>query len=320
MWNLAKQLGLKHGNILEPSMGVGGFFATMPKEIFENSTLTGIEIEPTSGEIAKNLYPSAHVFVQGYEDFIKPNNSYDFIISNVPYASISMENTEEAKQFSNPKSVMIHDFFFLRGVNQLRPGGIMMALTSTGTMDKQDAQVRIALAQKAELVGAIRLPNKTFKQSGGTDVSCDLLVFRKRETPISYIEASKEPWINTKVVDESSAGKVVKINDYFAKNEQNIIGAAEVGSGRFGPTLNVNFAGSAEEFEQRLNDCIKENFPKNIMGKTLTKEESEFKSADISHPNRTFYMKNGDLMFRRNDEEVSLAKSGTIKSAKKMPK
>ena len=320
MWNLAKQLGLKHGNILEPSMGVGGFFATMPKDIFENSTLTGIEIEPTSGEIAKNLYPSAHVFVQGYEDFIKPNNSYDFIISNVPYASISMENTEEAKQFSNPKSVMIHDFFFLRGVNQLRPGGIMMALTSTGTMDKQDAQVRIALAQKAELVGAIRLPNKTFKQSGGTDVSCDLLVFRKRETPISYIEASKEPWINTKVVDESSAGKVVKINDYFAKNEQNIIGAAEVGSGRFGPTLNVNFAGSAEEFEQRLNDCIKENFPKNIMGKTLTKEESEFKSADISHPNRTFYMKNGDLMFRRNDEEVSLAKSGTIKSAKKMPK
>lgn len=320
MWNLAKQLGLKHGNILEPSMGVGGFFATMPKEIFENSTLTGIEIEPTSGEIAKNLYPSAHVFVQGYEDFVKPNNSYDFIVSNVPYANISMADTEEAKRFSNPKSILIHDFFFLRGINQLRPGGVMMALTSTGTMDKQDSQVRIALAQKAELVGAIRLPNKTFKESGGTDVSCDLLVFRKRETPISYLEATKEPWINTTIIEESKAGKTVKVNEYFANNEQNVIGTAEVGVGKFGPTLNVRFNGTAEDIADVLNERIKENFPSNIMGKTLTKQESEYKSADISHPNHTFYMKDGELMYRSYDEEVNLAKSGAIKSNLKMPK
>ena len=318
MWNLAKQLGLKHGNILEPSMGVGGFFATMPTDIMENSTVTGIDIDQNAAKIGEVLYPSAHVFNEGYEDHIVKNNSFDFIVTNVPYENMSMEDTPEAKQFSNPSSVLIHDFFFLRGLNQLRPGGIMMALTSTGTLDKQDTQIRLAMAQQAELVGAVRLPNGMFSKSSGTEVACDLLVFRKREEPISRLKAAEEPWVHTHTVDDGK-GKTVFVNNYFAENEGNIIGEMKVTSGRFGPTIKTIFSGTTEEMNAALNKVIEENFPKNIMGKTLTKAESEYTTADTSHANHTFYIKDGELMYRNDEAEIDIAKDKPVESKLQRP-
>ena len=318
MWNLAKQLGLKHGNILEPSMGVGGFFATMPTDILENSTITGIDIDQNAAKISEALYPSVHVFNEGYEDHLVKNNSFDFIVTNVPYENMSMEETPEAKQFSNPSSVLIHDFFFLRGLNQLRPGGVMMALTSTGTMDKQDTQIRLAMAQQAELVGAIRLPNGMFSKSSGTNVACDLLVFRKREEPISRLKAAEEPWVQTQTMDDGN-GKKVFVNNYFAENEGNIVGEMKVTSGQYGPTIKTTFSGTSEEMNAALNNVIKENFPKDIMGKTLTKEESEYTTADTSHANHTFYIKNDELMYRKDNAEINVAKDQPVESAKKRP-
>lgn len=318
MWNLAKQLGLKHGNILEPSMGVGGFFATMPTDILENSTITGIDIDQNAAKIGEVLYPSAHVFNEGYEDHIVKNNSFDFIVTNVPYENMSMEETPEAKQFSNPNSVLIHDFFFLRGLNQLRPGGVMMALTSTGTMDKQDTQIRLAMAQQAELVGAVRLPNGMFSKSSGTNVACDLLVFRKRETPISRLKASEESWVQTHTMDDGK-GKTVFVNNYFAENEGNIVGDMKVTSGQYGPTIKTTFNGTAEEMNAALDKIIKENFPKDIMGKTMTKAESEYTAADTSRANHTFYIKNGKLMYRKDSAEIDIAKDQPVESKQKRP-
>ena len=313
MWKLAQKLGLKHGNILEPSMGVGGFFATMPKEIFENSTLTGIDIDKVATKISEQLYPSAHVFTEHYEDHLAKKDSFDFIVSNVPYDTTTMEDTPEARQFTNPASVRIHDFFFLRGINQLRPGGIMMGLTSTGTMDKQDTQIRIAMAKQAELVGAIRLPNKTFKRSAGTDAACDLLVFRKRETPISGMEAAKEPWIQAHLLKQEGNTSVV-VNDYFVNNPDNIVGDMSVGTGQFGPTLKTEFKGTDEEIAQAVEQIVADNFPKDIMGETLTKAESEYVSADVSRPNYSFYMKDGDLKFKEESSEISVRGDKMAKS------
>lgn len=317
MWNLAQQLGLKHGNILEPSMGVGGFFATMPTEILENSTVTGIDLDQNATKIGEALYPSAKIFNERYEDHIVKNNSFDFIVTNVPYDTTSMGETPEAKQFSNPNSLLIHDFFFLRGLNQLRPGGIMMALTSTGTLDKQDTQMRLAMAQQAELVGAIRLPNGMFSKSAGTDVACDLLVFRKRGEPISRLKAAEEPWVQTHTVD--SNGKKVFVNNYFNEHKENIVGEMSVASGQFGPVIKTAFKGTAEEMNAALNKVIKENFPKDIMGKTLTKAESDYNAADTSHANHTFYIKDGELMYRKDNAEVNVAKEQPVESKVKRP-
>lgn len=147
MWEMAKNMGFKGGKVLEPSMGVGNFFGLMPKGIAEKSQLTGIELDRTTGRMAQALYPQANIQIKGYEESRTPDNFYDMIIGNVPFGNFNIADRRYGKL-----KPLIHDFFFLKGIDQLKPGGIMMAITTKGTLDKADARARMELAKKQTLL------------------------------------------------------------------------------------------------------------------------------------------------------------------------
>lgn len=224
MWDMVRQMGFTGGRILEPSMGIGNFFGMMPRDIMDKSTLTGIELDATTGEMAKLLYPDAGIHIKGYEQSKTPDNFYDLVIGNWPFAAESPPDRRYDKL-----SPTLHDYFFLKALDQTRPGGLVVGITSAGTMDKVGRAARVEMAKKGELIASFRLPSGAFEQYAGTSVVTDILVFRKRaEPPANVLD---EPWINATDM-ETESGQPIRVNEYYQKaHPENVLGTLDWGHG-----------------------------------------------------------------------------------------
>lgn len=215
-------MGFKSGNILEPSMGIGNFIGNLPDEMSE-SKFYGVEIDSISGRIGKLLYPESDIQIKGFEETSFSNNFFDAVIGNVPFGEYKVNDREY-----NKNNFLIHDYFFAKSIDKVRNGGVIAFITSSGTMDKKDESVRRYIAARAEFLGAIRLPNDTFKGVAGTEVTSDIIFLKKRDS----IRERDEDWIHL-----SEDEKGMTYNKYFVENPHMILGTMEEVSGRFGNTL-----------------------------------------------------------------------------------
>ena len=215
-------MGFKQGNILEPSMGVGNFIGNLPDEM-KKSKFYGVELDSVSGRIGKLLYPESDIQIKGLEETSFSNNFFDVVIGNVPFGEYKVNDREY-----NKNNFLIHDYFFAKSIDKVRNGGIIAFITSSGTMDKKDESVRRYLAARAEFLGAIRLPNNSFKGLAGTEVTSDIIFLKKRDS----IRERDEDWIHL-AEDENG----LTYNKYFVENPHMILGSMEEVSGRFGNTL-----------------------------------------------------------------------------------
>ncbi len=215
-------MGFKSGNILEPSMGIGNFIGNLPDEM-RRSKFYGVELDSVSGRIGKLLYPESEVQIKGFEETTFSNNFFDVAIGNVPFGEYKVNDREY-----NKNNFLIHDYFFAKSIDKVRNGGVIAFITSSGTMDKKDESVRRYLAARAEFLGAIRLPNDTFKGVAGTEVTSDIIFLKKRDS----IRERDEDWIHL-AEDENG----LTYNKYFVDHREQVLGAMEEVSGRFGNTL-----------------------------------------------------------------------------------
>jgi N12 class adenine-specific DNA methylase len=223
MWDMAAKMGFKGGRILEPSMGVGNFFGLMPRDIMAASTLTGIEMDPTTGAMAKLLYPDAGIHIKGYEESLTPDDFYDLVIGNWPFHQIGPVDRRYARF-----SPTLHNYFFLKALDQVRPGGLVIGITAKGTMDSAGRATRLELARKGELLGAFRLPSGAFAKYAGTDVVTDLLVLRKRAEPSP--NPALEPWVNSTDMNAPSGGQI-RVNQHYQDNPSAVLGTLDFGHG-----------------------------------------------------------------------------------------
>ncbi len=240
IYHTIEKMGFIRGNILEPSCGIGNFFGMLPDK-FDESRLYGVELDSISGRIAKKLYPSAKIEITGFEKTDYPNDFFDLCIGNVPFGDYRVND----KEYQNEK-FLIHDFFFAKAIDKVRAGGIIAFITSKGTMDKKDETVRRYLAERTELLGAVRLPNTAFKLNAGTEVTSDILFLQKRDA----ISHDVSEWISTK---ENNDG--ILMNSYFVDHPEMIVGKMEMVSGPFGMTSTCSLDEN-QNFEERLSDAL----------------------------------------------------------------
>lgn len=234
-----QQMGYSGGNILEPSMGTGYFFGLMPDEIKNNTKLYGVELDTVTAKIAKNLYPEANIQVLPFEKFKVDDNSFTAVVGNVPFGNYKVNDPDYNKHNFN-----IHDYFIAKAIDKTRPEGIVAVITSKGTLDKENHKARMYFAERAELLGAIRLPNNAFKKSAGTQVTSDILFFRKR----AYLaDPANERWLNVSTV---SSGKVnsdgepetFPLNNYFIDNPHMFLGYMTTESTQYGHDTRKGFS------------------------------------------------------------------------------
>ena len=241
MYHVLENLGFTKGNILEPSMGVGNFFGMLPENL-NQSKLYGVELDSISGRIAKLLYPDANIQIKGFEKTDYPNDFFDVAIGNVPFGAYKVNDRQYDRY-----NFMIHDYFLAKTIDQLRPGGVAALITTKGTMDKASPEVRKYLAERADLLGAIRLPNTAFKANAGTEVSADILFFQKRE---SFTKEMPD-WVNL----ESDANGIT-INKYFVQHPGLILGEMKEVSGPYGmETTCAPMEGA--DLELQLQEAVK---------------------------------------------------------------
>ena len=242
MYQVLENLGFTKGNILEPSMGVGNFFGKLPENL-NQSKLYGVELDSISGRIAKLLYPDANIQIKGFEKTDYPNDFFDVAIGNVPFGAYKVNDRQYDRY-----NFMIHDYFLAKTIDQLRPGGVAALITTKGTMDKASPEVRKYLAERADLLGAIRLPNTAFKANAGTEVSADILFFQKRE---SFTKEMPD-WVNL----ESDANGIT-INKYFVQHPGLILGEMKEVSGPYGmETTCAPMEGA--DLELQLQEAVKQ--------------------------------------------------------------
>ena len=233
-------MGFEKGNILEPAMGIGNFFGMLP-ETMADSRLYGVELDGITGRIAKQLYPKANIKISGFEKTDYPNDFFDVAIGNVPFGQYKVAD----KQFDK-HNFLIHDYFFAKALDRVRPGGVVAFVTSKGTMDKQSPEVRKYLAQRAELLGAVRLPNTAFKENAGTEVTSDILFLKKRDRMMDI-----EPdWVH---LSEDENG--ISMNSYFADHPEMIVGKMEMVSGPYGMESTCT-PDTTRPFAQQLREAI----------------------------------------------------------------
>lgn len=240
IYKVLDKMGFKNGNILEPSCGVGNFIGMLPKEM-SNSNVYGVELDTISSSIAKQLYQKAHIINSPYEDTDLPNNFFDVTIGNVPFGDFKVVDKKYDKY-----NFLIHDYFFAKSLDKLIPNGVMAFITSKGTMDKKNSSFRRYMSQRADLLGAIRLPNHTFSSLAGTEVTSDILFFKKRSN-VTHIEPS---WVNVTTSEDG-----ISLNNYFVENPNMIIGEMKNVSGRFGLTSEC-VLDDKDQFEELLNNAI----------------------------------------------------------------
>lgn len=219
MWQAARNFGFKGGRVLEPAMGAGYFYSLMPADLMNKSKLVGVEIDPIAGNISKHLFPDAKIYVQGFEETALPDNFFDLVISNVPFGNVAVYDPNYPHYITN----RIHNYFIVKAIDKTKPGGIVMVITSTGTLDApSNKDIREYISKKADFIGAIRLPSSAFEKIAKTEVTSDIIILRKRK---EGEKSRSENWIETVpsgVVNED--GKELPINEYFKNHPEMIIG------------------------------------------------------------------------------------------------
>lgn len=244
IYNVVQNAGFKGGNILEPAMGIGNFFGRLPSDLRENSKLYGVEKDSLSGRIAKKLYPQADITIDGFENTRFNGNSFDVAIGNIPFGDFSVNDSKY-----NSEHLKIHDYFFLKSLDKVRDGGIVAFVTSKGTLDKKDSSFRKTLAERADLVGAVRLPNNAFK-SAGTEVTPDIIFLQKRSAPLENIPS----WVNVGTTENG-----LSINNYFIEHPEMVLGDIVQGNklyGRTDDTMCVPFA-DGRPLSELLPEAVK---------------------------------------------------------------
>ena len=279
-------MGFTQGNILEPSCGIGNFMGLMPDSMRE-SKMYGVELDSITGRIAQQLYQKNSVVIQGFEDSALPDSFFDIAIGNVPFGDFKVLD----KKY-NKYNFLIHDFFFAKTLDKVRPGGVVAFITSSGTMDKRNSKVRHYIAQRADLIGAIRLPNNTFKKNAGTDVTADILFLQKRERMTDIMP----DWVN---VGQHETGQPV--NQYFLDNPDMVMGELKEVSGPFGPELTCAPIDDIPLSEQ-LDGAI-QNIHAQITEyefDDVSNDEEVTIPADPNVRNFSYTVVDGDIYFREN--------------------
>ena len=300
IWRAIDRLGFKGGRVLEPSVGVGNFFGLMPPDMKGRSRLTGVELDPTTGEIARLLYPNANIQIKGFQDLKIPDGFFDLATSNVPFGDYRVHDKDY-----NRFGASIHDYFFLKSLDKVRPGGAVAFITSTFTMDKQDPKIRRALIEKgADLVAAIRLPAETFQKNAGTAVVTDLVILRKRLPG----EAPAGPaWTELKTMPDPDGGDPIPINQYFAEHPEQILGRLDRKSKMFPGNSNVS---GTEDFPARLEGAIgrlpekviRPAPPSNAFKPQIVQAGEEGKSGGLLVKDGKLYMRIGDTLVERKSD------------------
>lgn len=299
MYSALDRLGFKGGRILEPACGIGHFIGYMPETIQSRSLITGIEIDPVSAKIAKILYPDADIRNEAFEKARLADEFFDVVISNIPFGDYKPYDSK-----FNKHGFLIHDYFFAAAIEKIRPGGIIMFITSMGTMDKNSSKLRKYLGEKADLVGAIRLPNTAFKQNANTEVTTDIIILRKRRLREA---AKKVKW--EKVVPYTSAkGVVIPINEYYFNNQHMMLGEMSLAGrmyARHEPTLESN----GKEIKATLAEVIKK-LPPNIYEAINQPLEISTQQQSILAPGHikpnAYTIHDDDIAVRQGDKLVPL--------------
>lgn len=306
MYDALDRLGFSQGNILEPSCGTGNFFGLLP-ESMQNSKLHGVEIDSLTGRIAKQLYQKANIAIEGFEKTNLPDDHFDVVLGNVPFGEIRVNDSRY-----NAQKFLIHDYFFAKALDKVRAGGVVMFITSKGTMDKASPEVRKYIAQRAELLGAIRLPDNTFKANAGTEVTSDILILQKRDRVMDI-----EPdWVH---LDTDENG--VTMNSYFVEHPEMVLGEIKMESTRFGTFEPVCKARKDIPLSELLSNAVQRingEIPELDNGVDEISDEQEFSvPADPNVRNFSFTLVDGRVYFRENDRmhpaSVSMTAENRIK-------
>lgn len=301
MYKALENMGLKTGNILEPSCGVGNFIGMLPDSL-EDCKLYGVELDSISGRIARQLYQKSTVAVQGYEDTNLPNSFFDVAVGNVPFGDFKVLD----KKYDKHK-FLIHDYFFAKTLDKVRPGGVIAFITSKGTFDKENPSVRKYIAQRADLLGAIRLPNNTFKANAGTEVTSDIIFLQKRDS-ITDIEPD---WV---YLGENDDG--LKMNQYFIDNPEMILGNMEMISTRFG--YDSACISDGENLGDKLERAIS-NIHAEVKEYELDDigEEDNSIEADLTVRNFSYTLIDDKIYFRENSrmypQELAMTTENRVK-------
>ena len=288
MYEALGNMGLKQGNILEPSCGVGNFMGLLP-ESMSAANMYGVELDPVSGQIAKQLYQKNRIAVQGFEETSYPDSFFDCVIGNVPFGAYQVSDRKYDRYH-----FMIHDYFIAKSLDMVRPGGVVAVVTSSGTMDKQNPEVRQYFANRADLLGAIRLPNNAFQRNANTSVVADILFFQKRDRA-----AITEPdWVQLKTTPEGYT-----VNSYFADHPEMVLGDFTTESTQYGKQEVTVKAKEGADLAEQLKEAVK-----HIQG-TITEQEisdTELEEQVVSIPadpsikNFSFALVGEDIYYREN--------------------
>ena len=306
MYDALDRLGFSQGNILEPSCGTGNFFGLLP-ESMQNSKLHGVEIDSLTGRIAKQLYQKANIAIEGFEKTNLPDAHFDVVIGNVPFGEIRVNDSRY-----NAQKFLIHDYFFAKALDKVRAGGVVMFITSKGTMDKASPEVRKYIAQRAELLGAIRLPDNTFKANAGTEVTSDILILQKRDRVMDI-----EPdWVHL-----DTDGNGITMNRYFVEHPEMVLGEIKMESTRFGTFEPVCKARKDMPLSELLSNAVQRingEIPELDNGVDEISDEQELSvPADPNVRNFSFTLVDGRVYFRENDRmqpaSVSMTAENRIK-------
>ena len=304
VYSALENMHFRTGNVLEPSCGIGNFMGLVP-ESMASAKFYGVELDSISGRIAQQLYQNSSIAVQGFEDTNLPDSFFDAAVGNVPFGQFKVPDKRYDKH-----NFLIHDYFFARTLDKVRPGGVVAFITSKGTMDKENPAVRKYIAQRADLLGAIRLPNNTFKDAAGTEVTSDIIFLQKRDRLIDI-----EPeWVHL-ATDENG----IRMNSYFVSNPEMVLGDMQIISGAHGPE-SACVAYEDAELGDLLQDAI-QNIHAEITEFELDDLEAEDEDlsipADPSVRNFSYTVVDGKLYFRENSRmnpvEVSMTAENRIK-------
>ena len=300
IYKAMEQMGFKEGNLLEPSCGIGNFIGMLP-DTMQDSKIYGVELDTISAGIAQQLYQKTTIAAQGFEETNLPDSFFDGVVGNVPFGDFKVPD----KRYDKHK-FLVHDYFFAKSLDKLRPGGIMALVTSKGTMDKETIAVRKYIAQRAELLGAIRLPNNTFKGNAGTEVVSDILILQKRDRLIDI-----EPdWVH---LDTDENG--IKMNSYFVQHPEMILGEMKMVSGRFGmeatcvPYENADLAAQLDEAVANIHGEITEYETEEEL-----EEEDNSIPADPTVRNFSYTVVDDKIYYRENSRMTPVEVSATAEN------
>ena len=300
IYKAMEQMGFKEGNLLEPSCGIGNFIGMLP-DTMQDSKIYGVELDTISAGIAQQLYQKTTIAAQGFEETNLPDSFFDGVVGNVPFGDFKVSD----KRYDKHK-FLIHDYFFAKSLDKLRPGGVMALVTSKGTMDKENSAVRKYIAQRAELLGAIRLPNNTFKGNAGTEVVSDILILQKRDRLIDI-----EPdWVH---LDTDENG--IKMNSYFVQHPEMILGEMKMVSGRFGmeatcvPYENTDLAAQLDEAVANIHGEITE-----YEAEEELEEEDNSIPADPTVRNFSYTVVDDKIYYRENSRMTPVEVSATAEN------